>query len=302
MTFTRMSLTPSSHAAPAVAAILALLGLAACSQGSPSSPSPTPTPGGNSPVYYTAVGASDAAGVGSSAVCAPFTECPNGMGYVPVIARALAQGGASVTLMNMGIPGVVIGPDIQAIGNKYYGIPGNFLDNEIPFLPRNSTIVTVFAGGNDVNALANALFNGEGGSDPWGWMDQQINAFKVDFDAVIRGIKDRAPQAKIVVANLPNVAGMPYAAGYTLAQKQAAQKMAVGFTTQAINPYAAQGIAIVDMMCDARSYQPSIYSSDGFHPNDSGYQYMASEMLKAMNGSYPSPQSSCGYMAIVTPH
>jgi lysophospholipase L1-like esterase len=304
MLFTRMSLTRSLHLALGLVAVLvAPLALAACSQASPSSPSATPTPGANSPVYYTAVGASDAAGVGSSSVCVPFSECPDGMGYVPVIARALGQGGATVTLMNMGIPAAVIGPDIEAIGKKYNRtIPGNFLENEVPFLPRNSTVVTVFAGANDVNTLGDALDKGEGGSDPWGWTDQQINAFKADFDALIRGIRDRAPQAKIVVANLPNMAGMPYAAGYTLVQKQAVQKMAVGFDTQAINPYAAQGVAIVDMMCDARSYQASIYSSDGFHPNDSGYQYIAGEMLKAMNGSYPSPQSGCGYMTVVTPH
>jgi len=27
----------------------------------------------------------------------------------------------------------------------------------------------------------------------------------------------------------------------------------------------------VDLLCDARSYQASNYSSDGFHPNAAGY-------------------------------
>lgn len=301
MPLLRMRLPRSIRPARAVGVVLALVSLVACRQ-NPSSPSPTPTPTPGSSIYYTALGASDAAGVGSSAPCLPFTACPDGMGYVPVIARALAVGGATVTLMNMGIPAAVIGPDIQAIGTKHNRtIPGNFLESEVPFVPRNSTIVTVFAGGNDVNTLADALDKGEGGSDPWGWIDLQIGAFKADYQALIRGIRDRAPQAKIVIANLPNFAGMPFTASYTLEQKQAVQKLSVGFTTDAINSFAAEGIPVVDMLCDSRSYQASIYSSDGFHPNDTGYQYIASEMLKAINGSYPAPQASCARMTLVPP-
>ena len=47
-------------------------------------------------------------------------------------------------------------------------------------------------------------------------------------------------------------------------------------------------------MCDARSYLPSNYSSDGLHPNDAGYAYIASEVVKAITaGSYPGPQNGC---------
>jgi len=68
---------------------------AACSKFSnsdtPAAPSGPPAAG--SSIVYTAVGASDAAGVGSSAVCVPFTDCPDGKGYVPTAVRTLkAQG------------------------------------------------------------------------------------------------------------------------------------------------------------------------------------------------------------------
>ncbi len=47
------------------------------------------------------------------------------------------------------------------------------------------------------------------------------------------------------------------------------------------------------------SYQASIYSSDGFHPNDAGYQYLAGEVLAAVKaGSWPAPSDSCAQMTL----
>ncbi|MBP1604594.1 MAG: hypothetical protein H6Q09_1766, partial [Acidobacteria bacterium] len=73
-----------------------LLAAVACS-GKRSNPAAPSTPSGSgAAIAYTAIGASDAAGVGASAVCVPFTACPEGTGYVPVIARDLRTGGATV--------------------------------------------------------------------------------------------------------------------------------------------------------------------------------------------------------------
>ena len=91
---------------------------AACSKFSnsdtPAAPSGPPAAG--SSIVYTAVGASDAAGVGSSAVCVPFTDCPGGMGYVPVTVRALQGRSYTVRLLNLGIPTAVVGRDLQSLG------------------------------------------------------------------------------------------------------------------------------------------------------------------------------------------
>ena len=84
---------------------------------------------------------------------------------------------------------------------------------------------------------------------------------------------------------MPNVAGLPYLAGASLAQRQAAQRAAVGMTTTVVNPLVSQGVAVVDSMCDGRSYLPSNYSSDGLHPNDAGYAFIASEVVRAMTTS-----------------
>jgi lysophospholipase L1-like esterase len=289
------------HAATCAAALLATL-LAGCgsSQDSPTAPSPPPAAG--SAVYYTAIGASDAAGVGSSAPCIPFTACPGGMGYVPVIVRQLQDMGSTVTLSNLGIPAAVISPGFQALGRQYgRDVPINIIDQEVPFVPRNSTVVTIFAGGNDIHTVAEAIDRGAGGADPLAFTDQQIKAFGNDFATLLKGIRDRAPQARIVVANLPNFAGIPMHAGRSLEEKQLLQKISVGFSTQVINPLAGQGVAVVDLLCDGRFTSGSYFSSDGFHPNDAGYATMAAEMMRAITSSIPAPQASCGAMTIVPP-
>ena len=276
---------------------------ASCSKmgdASPTGPSGPPAPG--STIVYTAVGASDAIGYGSSVVCVPFAvDCPNGTGYVQVAARALQSQGYKVTLRNMGEPTAVIGPDFQSLGQQYGRIvPFNFIDREMPFVMTNSTLVTIFAGGNDVNVVTAALGGGAGGTDPLGFIDAQVRAFGADYTTLINGIRNLAPSTRLVVLNVPNMAGLPYMAGDSLQKRQAAQRTAVGMTTQVVNPLIGQGVTIVDLMCDGRSYVPSNYSSDGMHPNDAGYAFIASELLRAItSSSYPSPQASCGPMAIV---
>jgi hypothetical protein len=52
-------------------------------------------------------------------------------------------------------------------------------------------------------------------------------------------------------------------------------------------------------MCDAAFYQPSLFSSDGFHPNDAGYARMASVIYPvAFAGIAPVPQASCAQMHV----
>jgi lysophospholipase L1-like esterase len=299
-------MTHSTPRCPPLAVHLLIAGLvagalAACggSQDSGASPSPTPTPG--VPIVYAAIGASDAIGYGSSAPCVPFTACPDGRGYVPLATHGLGQDGSAVTLTNLGIPGAVLSPTIQAIGNQYgRGIPGNFLEQEAPFVPRASTIVSVFAGGNDTNAIGTAVDRGAGGGDPNGYIDGQVRTFANDYAALVRGIRQRAPTARIVAMNVPNLAGLPYTARFTSTQKRYMQRISVGFSREGANALAAEGVVVVDLLCDPRSYQPSNYSSDGFHPNDAGYAFLAGELVRAIRtAGYPPAQGDCSFMRIV---
>jgi lysophospholipase L1-like esterase len=276
--------------------------LAGCSGSSstPSTPtSPTP-PGATTPIVYTPIGASDAAGVGASVPCLPLaTSCRDSTSYVGLVQRRLSEG-RTVTLLNLSLPGGVLSPDVEAVGDDLgQNVPGNFLGQVVPFVPPTTTLVTIFAGGNDTNVLASAIGAGRGGTDPSGWLTQQVQGYARDYGRLIDVVRARAPGAFIVVLNAPNFGALPYVAGRSTSDRRIIQDVAVRLTREAINPLSGR-VPVVDLMCDARSYQPGIYSADGFHPNDQGYAYLADRLLEAITGgSAPAPAGSCAFMTLV---
>ena len=280
-------------------AILALcIAASDCSKSSPAAPTGPPAAGTN--IVYSAIGASDAIGLGSSVPCIPFTECPDGMGYVQVSVRALKARNFPVKLLNLGIPTAVISPGFEAIGAQYgRQIFGNFIEREMPFAQPDSTVTTVFAGVNETITIVSALGAGAGGGNPAAYIDTQVRAFASDYSTLVAGIRTRAPSTRIIALNVPNVAALPYFAGAALDQRQAQQRLSVGFTVSAVNVLTSQGVTVVDLMCDARSYLPSNYSSD-FHPNDSGYAFISAEIVNAITlPSYPAPRANCPQMTVV---
>ena len=73
----------------------------------------------------------------------------------------------------------------------------------------------------------------------------------------------------------------------------------MGFTTTAVNVLTSQGVTVVDLMCDPRSYLPSNYSAD-FHPNDAGYAFISSEVVNAITSRrIRRPRRSCPQMSAV---
>ncbi len=104
-------------------------------------------------------------------------------------------------------------------------------------------------------------------------------------------MRARAPNARIILLNPPNGAGLPYVATRTRDELRILQAISVRFSAEA-NVQASRGVLVVDLMCDPRSYLPSNFSSDGFHPNDAGYAFMAEAVLNAVNASsLPPPRS-----------
>jgi lysophospholipase L1-like esterase len=223
------------------------------------------------------------------------------MGYVPVAVRQLRAQGFTVNHLNLGVATAVISRDFQTLAGQYnHFVAANFIEQEMPFVQTTATVVTIFAGINEINVITAALGGGAGGSDPNGFMDRQVQAFGTNYATLLTGIKARAASPRIVALNVPNAAGLPYLAGASLAQRQAAQRIAVGMTRTAVNALTAQGVVVVDLMCDARTYVVSNYSSDGLHPNDAGYAFIAAEVVRAItSSSYPAPQNSCSGMTIV---
>ena len=276
-------------------AVLVLSAACSSANGSPDSPTgPTPT---NGPVMYTAIGASDGIGFGSSAPCLPFAECPDGRGYVQILRRELINSGRTVSHRNLSLPGSVLSRVIfdlaRDIGRPIDDLAGNFVERQAPFVPSDSTHVTIFAGGNDANVIAQAARAGRGGSDINGFVDAQVRQWGNDLNELVSRVRSRAPNARIVALNLPNLAGAPYIAGNPTNEKSLMQRVAVGLSDR-VNALQSQGVLVVDLMCDARLYQPSNYASDGFHPGDGGYQIFAELTLpKLRDGNGSTPNTNC---------
>ncbi len=159
-------------------------------------------------------------------------------------------------------------------------------------MPTDTTHLTIFAGGNDTNVIAEGARR-RGGSDVNGYADAQVRQWGTDLNDLISRIRSRAPSARIVALNLPNLAGAPYLAARPTAEKSLIQRVAVGLSDR-VNALTAQGVLVVDLMCDARLYQSSNYASDGFHPGDGGYQVFAELALPALrDGTNTQPNTNC---------
>ena len=262
----------------------------------------TPTPNPSNQVQYAAVGASDAIGFGGSVPCFPFDpDCPTGTGYVYLVKRRFQADGATVELSNRGLPGAVLSPAIltlaQDIGRT--DIRGTFLEQIVPFIPATATHISIFAGGNDANVIGQNVRAGRGAADIRAFVDAQVAQFGADLNELVSRLRARAPAARIVALNLPNMAVAPYVASTTPLEKSILQRIAVGVTDR-INSLAAHNVIVVDLMCEARVYNAGNFSADGFHPNDAGYALMAELLYPALrNGTAPSPSATCAQRALV---
>jgi lysophospholipase L1-like esterase len=277
-----------------ITALVALFGSGvACSKSdSPTSPSPA-----DGPIFYTAIGASDGIGFGSSSPCLPFSDCPDGKGYVQILRRQLQSTGRTVDHRNLSIPSAVLSKAIEDlardIGQPISDLAGNFIDRQAPFVPTNTTHVTIFAGGNDANVIGRATLAGRGGNDVNGYIDAQVRQWGVDLEELIVRIRARAPNARIVALNMINLAGAPYVASRPPSEKSIMQRIAVGISDR-VNALTSRQVLVVDLMCDARLYVPSNYASDGFHPGDNGYAIFAEDALPALrDGANNQPNTNC---------
>ncbi|HUQ86516.1 MAG TPA: SGNH/GDSL hydrolase family protein [Vicinamibacterales bacterium] len=282
-----------------IAALLALFGSGIACNKSENPTSPTPPVVADGPIFYTAIGASDGIGFGSSSPCVPFTDCPDGKGYVQILRRRLRDAFPTRTVehRNLSIPGAVLSKAIEDlardIGQPISELAGNFVERQAPFVPANTTHVTIFAGGNDANVIGRAVVAGRGGSDPNAYIDAQVRQWGTDLEDLVARIRSRAPNARIVALNMINLAAAPYVGSRPQSEKSVMQRIAVGISDR-VNALTARQVLVVDLMCDARLYQASNYSSDGFHPGDGGYAIFAEDALPALkDGTNNQPNTGC---------
>jgi lysophospholipase L1-like esterase len=257
-------------------------------------------------VNYDALGASDTIGYGGSNPCMPLAPCTSGSGYVQQVTRRLESDGHEVNLRNLGWPGMVLSPETQKMMEdagtcmeRGTNICRNLLLEGAPYVRRVATLVTIFIGANDANAIGRAIRDGRmGGMKQADFIEQQIDKFAQDIQLAVITVRTEAPEARVIVLNLPNMANTPYAADLTTSEKRVLQALTVGFT-KGINALdGANNVEVIDLMCDANFYNPSIFSADGFHPNDTGYNYLTERVYAAVTSSVPDPRSSCGFMTV----
>jgi lysophospholipase L1-like esterase len=285
-----------------VAALLSAFAVAGGCKRAETPTTPTPPPTSTGPVHYAVAGASDSIGFGGTVPCFPFDpDCPAGTGYVYVVKRRFQADGSTVQLSNRGLPGAVLSPAILALARDIgrNDIPGTFLEQIAPFIPNTATHISIFTGGNDANVIAQNVRAGRGAADLRGYIDDHVRQFGTDLSDFVTRLRTRAPGARIVALNLPNLAAAPYVTASSSFDKSVLQRIAVGLSDR-INALSAQNVIVVDLLCESRLYNAANFSSDGFHPNDQGYALMAELLYPALrNGTSASPSSTCPQRTLV---
>ena len=159
--------------------------------------------------------------------------------------------------MNLGIPEAVLSPAIQAIARANgRDVFANFVEREVPFVPANTTVVTMLGGPNDTLALVDAIEKGAAGTtNVRTYIDTQVAAFGADYDKLVKDTQQRAPGAFIILLNMPNLAGLPFAVNAGQPRRQLLQAVSVGFSREA-NRRAGTGVVVVDLMCDPGVVRP----------------------------------------------
>jgi lysophospholipase L1-like esterase len=257
------------------------------------------------PLVYVALGASDAVGFNASVSCdgpadadgrqprqSEPVDCPGGTGYVPLLAQSL---GAD-QVVNLGLTSAVIGPQVRSLNQGR--APADILTDQVPRIPADATLLTLWTGNNDTTqialATATAVLQGE---DAAPLIAQQVGIFGAEYQTLLTSIEQQAPNARLVVANIPNFALTPVGQSQPASIQLLLREISVAINQEVINPLAQQGIPVVDVGCAPFTYETSSFFpgpwADGFHPNDLGYARLAELFLNGIQS--PTMPAQCSF-------
>ena len=233
-------------------------------------------------VIYTAIGASDGIGFGSSVVCARRsirTVRQRDRLRADLKARLQADGPIG-DLRQPRRPRRGAEPAIRTWRANRPGATSSRRIHrpEHAVVPTTTTHVTIFAGGNDANVIAEAIRAGRGGADVRLHRRAGPSVGERSPRPPASRPQPRAERAHRR-ANLPNLGAAPVFAGPGAGAQHHAAHRRSGSPT-ASTPHRRSGVMVVDLMCDARRATAVTFSSDGFHPSDSGYALMAEPPMR----------------------
>jgi lysophospholipase L1-like esterase len=227
------------------------------------------------PIVYAALG--DSITAGGSATAPQFY-------YANVLGATL--GAASTT--DLGIPGEFSGP-VNFPDNGLQITYGGVLADEVPQIPTNATLVTLYIGTNDYTFLGNL-----------GILPDYSNAMTVEegvasqyaanIAGIIAGIQIRAPKARIVVATVPNESWRAINRTEPLIARQAGAYLVDAFKSALI----ATGLTVVDLLCEPGMYDETNFGGPyNVHPNNAGHAIIAADFLAQI--AHPTPPGHCQY-------
>ncbi len=244
------------HIRFSIALILLLLICSACSGGSTaSSPArPTQTPRSIQPVQpvtgaqLLAHGPITYVALGASDAVGVGSSKPGSQGYVPLIAERLPGGSR---LINLGVSGIKL---------------HTALKEELPLaLSTSPRLITIWLVANDFVAGVH------------------YNDYMQDLETLLKQLR-AGTQARIVMANLPDLARLPVFAKRTAEQKATMLKQIQHWNAGIAVLATRYKVAQVDLFAHESELttHPEYVSIDGFHPSPSGYVQLANYFWTAI--------------------
>ncbi len=162
-------------------------------------------------------------GIGGRMKITGFTALGVNIGYDPVAGGSPLNAALARPYNNLGVPGAVLGDllyttDFAAQANpagrnnpffqivlRSSALGSNMVDQALALHP---TFISVWIGANDV--LGYATSGGTKGTDQTGTLPTDVNFFGAVYTQTMDSLLAGAPNAKFVVANIPDVSAIPF--------------------------------------------------------------------------------------------
>jgi len=240
----------------------------------------TPAPEG----LYVAMGDSITFGQGVTDNCQSFathpvdiaSACPDGKSYAALVALAMRKAGIAGRFMNLGISGATV---------------DWVIDDEMPYLPAETTLVTLYVGTNDARFVRRTGMS----------VAENVKQYESQYEKLLGMIHTRAPEARIVLVNIPNYQTINAEGNF--AEKDPNDLERFGATSQIFTKFVDghyPHYPVADTICQAYSYDMGVHFNKSAHPNEAGSALLADAVIHAITDKPAAPPSKCEWYDAAT--